>query len=165
MGLRVLLEQDVENQVCGEAEDIPGALQMLKSTTPDLIILDLELNGASSGLDLIPRIRVVKKHVPILVYSMLEDLHYIERALAAGARGYCSKRESLATVLLAVRAVRKSLSRISRSSRRMHRYSPTTAIMMSDASCRIHHSQLPGNASNAVHASTRSSGYSSRTLC
>ena len=105
MGLRVLLEQDVENQVCGEAEDIPGALQLLKSTTPDLIILDLELNGASSGLDLIQRIRVVKKHVPILVYSMLEDLHYIERALAAGARGYCSKRESLATVLLAVREV------------------------------------------------------------
>lgn len=102
MGLRVLCEQDGAYAVCGEAADIPGAMQLLKSTEPDVIILDLGLNGAASGLDLMQRIRGVKRLVPILVYSLLEDLHYIERALAAGARGYCSKRDSPATVVQAI---------------------------------------------------------------
>jgi DNA-binding NarL/FixJ family response regulator len=105
IGLRQLLEQEDGFGVCGDAADTPAALQLLKSTTPDAIVLDLEWNGAASGLDLIQRIRSVNKQVPILVYSMLEDLHYVERALAAGARGFCSKRESLATVVQGLRQV------------------------------------------------------------
>lgn len=105
VGLRLLLEQEGGFRVCGEAGDTPGALQLLKSTNPDAIVLDLEWNGASSGLDLIQRIRSVNKQVPILVYSMLEDLHYVERALAAGARGFCSKREPPSTVVQGLRQV------------------------------------------------------------
>jgi DNA-binding NarL/FixJ family response regulator len=105
IGLRLLLEQEGDFRVCGEAGDTPGALQALKSTAPDAIVLDLEWNGAASGLDLIQRIRSVNKQVPILVYSMLEDLHYVERALSAGARGFCSKRDSPATVVQGLRQV------------------------------------------------------------
>lgn len=105
VGLRVLLEREGGAQVCGEAGDMPAALQQIKDAIPDAIILDLELNGAASGLDLIQRIRSVNKQIPILVYSMLEDLHYIERALAAGARGFCSKRAPGATVVQALRQV------------------------------------------------------------
>ncbi|MFN9373204.1 MAG: response regulator [Planctomycetaceae bacterium] len=105
IGLRQLLEQEEGVQVCGEASETPGALHLLKSTSPDAIILDLEWDGAASGLDLIQRIRSVNKQVPILVYSMLEDLHYIERALSAGARGFCSKREPPAIVVEGLRQV------------------------------------------------------------
>lgn len=105
IGLRLLLEQDGGFGVCGDAGDIPSALQLLQTTAPDAIVLDLEWNGAASGLDLIQRIRSGHLQVPILVYSMLTDLHYIERALAAGARGFCSKREPPATVLQGLRQV------------------------------------------------------------
>lgn len=105
MGLRVLLEQTGDFVVCGEAEGLVGALQLLNSTTPDAIVLDLELNGAASGLDLIQRIRSANRQIPILVHSMLEDLHYVERALSAGARGFCSKRERPETVVQGLRQI------------------------------------------------------------
>ncbi|MFN9373205.1 MAG: response regulator [Planctomycetaceae bacterium] len=105
MGLRALLEQDGDLHVCGEASDMLGALQQWKSTNPDVVIIDLELNGACSGLDLVQRIRAVNREIPILVYSMLEDTHYVERALSAGARGFCSKRDRPRAVVDAVRQV------------------------------------------------------------
>lgn len=103
VGLRALLEREGEFHVCGEAGDMLGTLQQLKGAHPDAVVIDLELNGACSGLDLIQRIRGINRDVPILVYSMLEDTHYIERALSAGARGFCSKRERPAAVVEALR--------------------------------------------------------------
>jgi len=103
VGLRALLEREGDFHVCGEASDMMSALQQLKGMHPDAVVVDLELNGACSGLDLIQRIRGINREVPILVYSMLEDTHYIERALGAGARGFCSKRERPAAVVEALR--------------------------------------------------------------
>jgi DNA-binding NarL/FixJ family response regulator len=105
VGLRALLENNGDFHVCGEASDMLGALQQLKSTHPDAVVIDLELNGVCSGLDLIQRIRGVNREIPILVYSMLEDTHYVERALTAGARGFCSKRDRPSAVVDAVRQV------------------------------------------------------------
>jgi DNA-binding NarL/FixJ family response regulator len=105
VGLRALLEHDADLHVCGEASDMLEALQQLKATNPDVVVIDLELNGGCSGLDLIQRIRAVNRAIPILVYSMLEDTHYVERALTAGARGFCSKRDRPRAVVEAVRQV------------------------------------------------------------
>lgn len=103
VGLRALLEREGDFHVCGEASDMLSALQQLKEQHPDAVVIDLELNGACSGLDLIQRIRGINRDLPILVYSMLEDTHYVERALGAGARGFCSKRERPAVVVEALR--------------------------------------------------------------
>ena len=105
MGLRALLEREGDFHVCGEASDMLSTLQQLQGTHPDAVVIDLELNGACCGLDLIQRIRAIYREVPILVHSMLEDTHYIERALGAGARGFCSKRDRPAAVVEALRSM------------------------------------------------------------
>jgi len=105
LGLRVLLENESDFRVCGEAHDMVGAIQQMKSNPPNVVIADLGLNGSACGLDVIQRLRAANPRLPILVYSMLDDLHYVERSLAAGAIGFCSKRESPAIVLSAVRQV------------------------------------------------------------
>jgi len=105
LGLRVLLENESDLRVCGEAHDMVGAIQQMKANPPNVVIADLGLNGSACGLDVIQRLRAADPRLPILVYSMLDDLHYVERSLAAGAIGFCSKRESPAIVLSAVRQV------------------------------------------------------------
>ena len=105
LGLRVLLESETDLRVCGEAHDLVGAVQQLKATSPHVVIADIGLNGSACGLDVIQRLRAADPHLPVLAYSMLDDLHYVERSLAAGAIGFCSKRESPAGVLAAGRQV------------------------------------------------------------
>ena len=88
-GLAMLLTQH-GHAVCGEAESRAQALAMIDARGADLAIVDLSL-GEDSGLDLLPDLAA--RDVPVLVYSMHEDPETIERAFAAGAAGYVSKRE------------------------------------------------------------------------
>ena len=97
-GLRLLFTH-ASHFVCGEAESAQNVMVRLGSAGADIVLLDLSL-GDESGLDLIEAIRAAGSSV--LVYSMHEDATTIERALAAGANGYVSKRENEDILLQAV---------------------------------------------------------------
>lgn len=104
LGLRELLDQEEDLEVCAEASDIPEALAELAREVPDVVIADLSLKGRS-GLDLIREVRERHSGVPILVVSMYDEALYAERALAAGARGYVMKQETSESIVQAVRTV------------------------------------------------------------
>src|SRR6516162_8873043 len=91
-------------EVCGEAEDLPGALTLLASTRPDVAIIDISLQN-SNGIELIRRIKDREDAVRILVWSMYPESLYAERALRAGAEGYLNKGQATHCVLDAVRAI------------------------------------------------------------
>lgn len=95
-GLRLLLELEGV-LICGEAGDIPTALEELPTSSPDLVMVDLSL-GKESGLTLLKHLSSLHPQLPLLVYSMHEDSFHIRQALAAGASGYVTKRE-MASVL------------------------------------------------------------------
>ena len=88
-GLRLLFTQ-ASHIVCGDAESGREALERIGTSGADVAVLDLSL-GEESGLALIGEIR--NAGVAVLVYSMHEDAATIERAFAAGASGYVSKRD------------------------------------------------------------------------
>ena len=90
--------------VCGEAADAAAALAGIEQTHPELVLLDISLEGRS-GLDLLRDLQCLFPEIPVLVHSMYDEMIYAERALAAGARGYLMKQESGEKVLLAVRQV------------------------------------------------------------
>jgi DNA-binding NarL/FixJ family response regulator len=101
-GLTLLINQEPDLVVCGEADvawSVPAAIAALK---PDALILDLSLNGPD-GLDLLKSIRATDARLPILVLSMHDESIYAERALRAGANGYIMKQEATERVLLAIR--------------------------------------------------------------
>lgn len=89
-GLAMALGRHADLEVCGEAGDFPEALRAIEATRPDLILADLDLEGAS-GLDLIKASRDSHPGIPVLVLSMHDEDLYAERALRAGARGYLMK--------------------------------------------------------------------------
>jgi DNA-binding NarL/FixJ family response regulator len=73
-----------------EAASWREALGLFRREHPDLILLDLNLEGIS-GLDLIKRLLIEDAHACILVFTMHTEPIYAARALSMGARGYVSK--------------------------------------------------------------------------
>ena len=103
-GLAQLIGEEEDMEVCGEAEDVPGAKKLLDRLRPDMAIVDLSLKGAS-GLELIRYIHDLAPGLPVLVISMHDETVYAERALKAGARGYIMKQEMTGKVVAAIRQV------------------------------------------------------------
>jgi DNA-binding NarL/FixJ family response regulator len=103
-GLVARISRQPDMVVCGEAEDVHGALDLINSTRPDLVIVDLSLKS-SQGLDLIKRISSSSASTKMLVSSMYDEALYAERTLRAGALGYVNKQEMSEKIIDAIRSV------------------------------------------------------------
>lgn len=103
-GLRQLIERESTMTVCGDAPDAAEAMAGIRTSKPDVVIVDISLAGAS-GIDLIKDIRAEFEELPVLVVSMHDESLYAERALRAGAMGYVMKHEPAKTVKAAIHKV------------------------------------------------------------
>jgi DNA-binding NarL/FixJ family response regulator len=103
-GLALLINREPDMVACGEAEEAMGAMHVLASAKPDVLIVDISLNGPD-GLDLLKSIRTTHPILPVLILSMHDESIYAERALRAGANGYIMKQEATEKVLVAVRRI------------------------------------------------------------
>ena len=103
-GLALLINQQQDMQVCGEAEEAQAAMQAIAHLHPDIMILDISLTGPD-GLELLKNIRTTNPDLPVLILSMHDEAIYAERALRARANGYIMKQEATEKVLVAVRRI------------------------------------------------------------
>jgi DNA-binding NarL/FixJ family response regulator len=103
-GLALLINREPDLTVCGDAEEASSALRLIETLKPDLIIVDISLNGPD-GLDLLKNIRARDPNLPVLILSMLDESLYAERSLRAGASGYIMKQEATDRVLVAIRRI------------------------------------------------------------
>lgn len=103
-GLIEILKQDKALAVCGEAANAETALELAGKLKPDLVTVDVSLEGAS-GLVLTKELRGLLPDVRILVLSMHKGSVYAERALKAGANGYVMKQETGRRLLEAIHGV------------------------------------------------------------
>lgn len=102
--LTQLIHQQLDLEVCGEAETAAQALESIAALKPEVAIVDISLKGGS-GLELIKDIKALDFSVTVIVLSMHDEGLYAERALRAGARGYIMKRETAKKVISAIRQV------------------------------------------------------------
>jgi len=102
--LALMIDQQPDLQVCGEASDAAEAIEGIGRTLPDIAVIDLSLKS-SSGLELIKDIKARGWGTPVLVLSMHDESLYAERVLRAGGFGYISKQQSSQDVLQAIRKV------------------------------------------------------------
>jgi DNA-binding NarL/FixJ family response regulator len=103
-GLALLINQQEDMQVCSEAEEAHAAMHAVAQRRPDIMILDISLNGPD-GLELLKSIRATDPDLPILILSMHDEAIYAERALRARANGYIMKQEAAEKVLVAIRRI------------------------------------------------------------
>jgi DNA-binding NarL/FixJ family response regulator len=101
-GLRQLIVEAEDMTVVGEAASGDELLTVLRSTTADIVILDLSL-GVRSGLDLLKHVKSELPRLPVIILSMHPEDLFAVRALRAGASGYVEKNSAPEELLTAIR--------------------------------------------------------------
>src|SRR3954451_4908245 len=90
-GLKLLLEGEEDLEVVALAGTADDALRYVRGHKPDVLILDLNMPGARTSLDVIPEIGEASPGTRVVVLTMQEDPAFARRALRAGALGYVLK--------------------------------------------------------------------------
>lgn len=103
-GFALLLNQEKDLEVCGEAATAAEAMSGIALLKPDLVITGIALSGRN-GLELAKDLATVHPQLPILLFSGSDESFYAFRALRAGAKGFLSKQSDLNQVLEAIRTV------------------------------------------------------------
>ena len=103
-GCRAILAAEHDISVVA-ARDSDEALALYKSERPDVVVVDLNLPGSMSGLDLIKAILAADPTARIIVLTMAYDPVHASWAIESGAKGYVGKSEDPERFLAAVRIV------------------------------------------------------------
>ena len=103
-GLRQLIANEPDLEVCGEVDDAPAALQQAERLKPDIALVDITLRSGN-GLELIKDLQVRVPNTAVLVLSMHDESLYAERVLRAGGRGYIMKQEGGKKIIEGIRQV------------------------------------------------------------
>ena len=108
-GLRLVVEQQPEFTVVGEADDGRQAVQMAESLAPDVVVMDVAMPNLN-GIEAAARIAQSNPAAQIVMLSMYSDEGYVLRALKAGAKAYLLKDSAEADLAAAIHAVMQGKS-------------------------------------------------------
>jgi two-component system, NarL family, invasion response regulator UvrY len=103
-GYRSLLQGQADLCVVAEAQDGDGAYRLFRKFTPDVVVMDLSMQGAG-GLEAMARIRQVSPTTGMLVFTMHLNATFAVQAFRAGASGYVTKSSPPQMLIQAVRDV------------------------------------------------------------
>jgi two-component system nitrate/nitrite response regulator NarL len=104
MGLRIALERHPHLVVVGEAGDRAAALAIAARERPDIILLDLDLGGASS-LDFLPELFAAAKGGRVIVVTGVRTPEEHYRAVQLGAMGLVRKEQGADVLVNAIEKV------------------------------------------------------------
>ena len=103
-GIRDTLSDAQDIEVVGEAGEYGELRTLLRSTSCDVLVLDISMPGRS-GLDVLHVLKDEGSPIRVLIVSMYPEDQYALRALRAGAYGYVNKGADPAQIVAAVRMV------------------------------------------------------------
>jgi DNA-binding NarL/FixJ family response regulator len=105
-GLRLLLENEEDIAVVGEAGDGEEAIFLARETRPDVVLMDISMPRLD-GVEATKRIAADDRlgGVRVLILTTFESDEHVFKALRGGASGFLAKDSDPADVVTAVRAV------------------------------------------------------------
>jgi DNA-binding NarL/FixJ family response regulator len=103
-GIRETLKAVPGVEIVGEVGDGREAIELVKSTRPDMVFMDISLPGLN-GLEAAERIIKAFPEVRVIILSRHENEEYYWRALKIGASGYLLKKSVVAELQKAVQRV------------------------------------------------------------
>jgi len=108
-GLRLVIEQQKDLAVVGEAGDGREAVTLANSLRPDVVVMDISMPNLN-GIEAAHQIKQSHPEIAVIVLSMHPDESYVLRALKAGVKGYLLKDSAESDLIAAVRAVARGKS-------------------------------------------------------
>lgn len=102
-GLRMLLENEADLTIVGEASTGGQALELVQTLKPDVVIMDITLPDIS-GIDATRSIKDAHPEVAVVALTIHEAPQYFFETLQAGASGYVPKRAAPDDLITAIRA-------------------------------------------------------------
>jgi DNA-binding NarL/FixJ family response regulator len=103
-GFRMLLSTEAGIDVIAEADRGEAACQLYLEQQPDVMVLDLSMPGIG-GLESIRRICSRDSNARVLVFSVHDEMVYVDRAMQAGARGYITKNSAHGILVEAIKLI------------------------------------------------------------
>jgi len=99
------LAQQEDMEIVGQAKDGDGAMELVASLRPDVVIMDISMPPVLSGLEATRWICTTWPDVKVIALSMHSHKQYVDQMLKAGARGYMLKDGDFEELLTAIRTV------------------------------------------------------------
>ena len=103
-GLKQFLSEMVDLRVVGEAASGREAIDLVRTTELDVIIMDLSMPG-QSGIDALAMIRAKAPDVGILILSGYPEEQYAVNLIRQGASGYLNKECEPMEIVTAIRTI------------------------------------------------------------
>lgn len=101
-GLRMLLENEPDMEIVGEADSASQALSRVGRLRPDVVLMDIGLPDLS-GIEATRGIKQLRPETAVVALTIHEDEEYFFKMLEAGASGYVPKRAAPEELLSAIR--------------------------------------------------------------
>jgi two-component system NarL family response regulator len=111
-GLQMVLEQEPDIAVVGEAGDGQEAIEKAGETMPDVVLMDVRM-PKRGGIEATKAIKELMPHIKILMLTISDEEADLYDAIKAGATGYLLKEVSIEEVGNAIRSVQTGQSLIS----------------------------------------------------
>lgn len=103
-GLKRLLEDAADIEVCAEAGGGAEALSKARRARADVILLDISMPDMS-GIEVLKKLKELLPSTPVIILSMHAEEQFAVRAYRAGASGYVTKSGDVQELLAAIRCV------------------------------------------------------------
>lgn len=103
-GLKMLIQEQADMEVIGEAGSGRAAWQQIKKLPPDIVVTDVSMPDMN-GAQLTKRLRQEYPHIKVIALTGFEDQNYLRQLLQAGVSGYVLKRVAAKQLIHAIRIV------------------------------------------------------------
>ncbi|MFC3883143.1 response regulator [Bacillus songklensis] len=105
MGLKMLLNDNKNMEVIGEASEGNEAIQKVQELQPNVVLMDLSMPHGKDGLSATSEIKKLLPDIYILILTMHDDEEYLFRAIQAGASGCILKSAPHDELIKAIQSV------------------------------------------------------------
>jgi two-component system response regulator NreC len=121
-GVRMLLENEADLVILGEAGSGQQALELVETLSLDVVIMDITLPDMS-GIEVTQRIKQSYPKIAVVALTIHEDQQYFFEMLQVGASAYVPKRAAPNDLITAIRAAHRG---------EMYIYPSLTRLLVND---------------------------------
>ncbi len=103
-GIKKLLELEDAFDIVALAGDGYEALELIKSTRPDVVLLDINMPNMN-GIDCLKQIKTHYAETKVIMLTIHEDAEYLIETISIGAEGYVLKDADVSSLIKAIQKV------------------------------------------------------------